>query len=162
MHTHEFQGQKLVHSHTGEDTPHGYFGHAEDGARVSLTKRTTFRRLGKFDSARDSALYDASLDMSSDGSGDAEAPTGWFTPVSVDVDVLRDWVTSSYAWETPGFHDMVEARETFDTLIGHFIVSGDDRGFVYVETFESADALATEFDARNDAYSAWAEENEDA
>jgi hypothetical protein len=31
MHTHEFQGQKLVHSHPGEDQEHGYFEHPEDG-----------------------------------------------------------------------------------------------------------------------------------
>jgi hypothetical protein len=30
-HTHEFQGQKLVHSHPGEDQEHGYFEHPEDG-----------------------------------------------------------------------------------------------------------------------------------
>ena len=31
MHTHKFQGQKLVHSHPGEDQEHGYFEHPEDG-----------------------------------------------------------------------------------------------------------------------------------
>lgn len=31
MHEHEFQGQKLVHTHPGEDRAHGYFEHPEDG-----------------------------------------------------------------------------------------------------------------------------------
>jgi hypothetical protein len=31
MHEHEFQGQKLVHTHPGEGRAHGYFEHPEDG-----------------------------------------------------------------------------------------------------------------------------------
>lgn len=122
---------------------------------ADLEKRTTYVRLGKFDSARDSALYDMSSDALYDGSGNAEAPTGWFTPITVTADELRDWVTSAYAWETPGFRDMVESRETFDTLIGNFMVSGDERGAVYVETFDTANALTAEFESRDAAYSRW-------
>lgn len=34
-HSHEFQGQKLVHAHAhaGGNRPHGYFEHPEDGVR---------------------------------------------------------------------------------------------------------------------------------
>jgi hypothetical protein len=50
MHTHEYQGQKLVHDHPDGDLPHGYFEHPEDGvtspalrAREKATRDTIAR-----------------------------------------------------------------------------------------------------------------------
>jgi hypothetical protein len=40
-HTHEFQGQKLVHDHQGGEQPHGYFDHPEDGSRATEARSTT-------------------------------------------------------------------------------------------------------------------------
>jgi hypothetical protein len=124
-----------------------------------LTKRSQYVRLGKFDNARDEFLYDMTLNgWANESSGDSESPTRWFALVIIE----RAELAEVWAALDDSRRAMVSARESAGDLVGSFIVSTDSQGFVYVESFDTADLARAEYAARDAEYGEWIGEEDDA
>lgn len=92
---------------------------------------------GKFDSARDEALYQMTLEgWANQLDGNVEAPTGWFALiVNEPADMLEIM---------QGFDFNESLREP---LTGYFILIENDQGFVTVESFDNELAAAAQYTA---------------
>lgn len=126
---------------------------------ISLTKRSQYFG-AKFDSARDEVVYELTLDGMLDSSGDSDAPTGWFSAISIGAEDIPELLRSEMSCY--GLNDMVSARESFADLVGHFLIVGDSQGFIYVIPQESAGALDAAYAELDALYSAWADQDEDS
>ena len=116
----------------------------------------------KYDSAAHEVI--AILSSVSEGfgtmeTGDVESPTGWFALVILDdtcdldfSDTSTNYPLGDYAGEVARTYGVTAAD-----VIGAHIVSEDDRGFVSVETFDSADAARAEFACREARFNFWAD-----
>lgn len=91
--------------------------------------------MGKFDSARDEALYELSLEGAVPSSGDVEAPTGAFTLLVI----VRDDVA------TLG-----------NIPAGNFILTENNDGFVGVAEYDSEAEATAAYNKLDEAFGAWA------
>lgn len=118
-------------------------------------------QLGKFSTDRDSALhYLSTSEWANDTFGNVEAPTGFVSKISNNweevkpentemTSVLEDW------FEQQG--DVEDTPEFRESLVGHFLITENSQGFVYVSEFETAEDrdrvyndLETEFNEWDD------------
>lgn len=120
-----------------------------------LVKRQDYFRT-KFDSARDEWLYSMSDNMwANESSGDSESPAGWFARNSISPDELPE-IVQAFPDE---LNTMIHARECVSDLVGHWLISGDSVGFVYVQGFESESELIEAYNALDRAYDEWSEQD---
>lgn len=125
-----------------------------------------FIPLGKYSSARDSILHFLCMsEWANDSNGNSEAPTGYYwrisnTPEDVSINngefnsVIEDWFTDNPEVTDSGF---LRAE-----LVGHFIVSTNDQGFVMVASgYESEERLIQAYITLEDEFAAWDEQGED-
>jgi hypothetical protein len=103
------------------------------------------------------ALFDA---MVSDGwanesSGDTEAPTGWFARISNSAAELGE--------VTDAFSDVIEVygRPADGDMTGHFLVTGDSLGFIYVTRYETEAELIEEYQRLDREYDTWNDDGTD-
>lgn len=121
-------------------------------------------QLGKFSSDRDSALhYLCTVDWSNDSFGDVEAPTGYVWRISNDpadvhipntefTSVLEEWLEAN-----PEVQDSAEFRAS---LIGHFLITEDSNGLVYVTESPTEASVKRAFESLRRLYDAWDDETE--
>ena len=124
-----------------------------------------FISLGKYSTARDSILHFLCVsDWANDSTGNSEAPTGYFWKISNDpadvatINAEFQSVIEEWFLESPEVTDSPALRAE---LVGDFIVSTDDQGFVYVESFESAARRDAEYSTRELAYWDWEGQEDD-
>ena len=84
--------------------------------------------------------------------GNVEAPTGHFARVSNSAAELAEVVAA--------FDDVITAYGMDDTseLVGHFLITEDSQGFVFITAYDNPIALTRDFQALQDAYALWDEE----
>lgn len=124
-----------------------------------------FIALGKYSSARDSILHFMCEAEWSNGSfGDVEAPTGYVWRISndpADVHIPNTEVTSLLEeWFTAN-PEVTDSPALRDELVGHFLVTEDSQGHIYVMTCPSATSLASEYVYLENRYEAWTAQDED-
>lgn len=98
-----------------------------------------------------------------DSSGDAEAPTGYFSLVVLDSSCDLDFSDTTGAYPV-GDRVGETAREygvTADDVRGVHIVTTNSQGLVAVESFDSEPAARVEFDCRAARYAEWSDEDRD-
>jgi len=143
-----------------------------------MTETTETYMPTKYDSPQDEFLHDLAAIWSVDSDGSVDSPTGWWMVLDVDTDDLlelrRDaqeaalrygdtWLTTSVATldhyapliaESP-----TEFSDYYRQVTGHFLLSGNDQGFCYVERFPLTPAGKQERDdkvaALEEAYGEW-------
>jgi hypothetical protein len=95
-------------------------------------------------------LYILSLEgFADEESGHCEAPTGWFARFSIADWDLEELVKShKEEIDELGFTD---AR----ALVGHWLITNDEQGFVHLESFDTEKALKARFDELDAEYSKW-------
>lgn len=101
---------------------------------------------GKFNSARDEFLHQLTLDGTDRSGGHVEAPTGFYTLVSIrpgDVQTLR------------AEHPDIDAATIGE---GQFLVTEDSDGFVTVNEYPDEDSAIAAFEALEAKYSDWDDE----
>lgn len=98
--------------------------------------------LGKFDSCRDEALYELSLDSFGSSTGDSSF-RGHFTPISVSEP------------------ETVKIPDGLEVIVpaGHYMVIGHNSGAVSVDTYDSEEELSAAFKVEEDAYAEWDDES---
>lgn len=92
---------------------------------------------GKFTLMIDAYVYDLSLDGPSDECGQADT-TGWYGLMEGALYDLNAPVHTA---------DLTEDERTFLASVTGAIVSENSQGFVYVEYYETAEALRTAWEA---------------
>ena len=119
--------------------------------------------LGKFDCARDDILhYLCTSDWAEDSFGNVTDYGSYVWRISNDVNdvsmtngefnsILEEW----FGWNE-GVTDSPELRAE---LVGHFLVTTVDSGFVYVSAYDTAEALKTAYNAAEEAYREWDEDD---
>lgn len=106
-------------------------------------------RMGKFDSDRDEILWTMTLEgWANESDGNVECPTGYFCLVTNEPAEIPEIAQA--------FSDVIP--EDFDTaeLVGNFIVTEDDRGFVSVIEYPGPDSARKAYDMMSAEYSRWA------
>lgn len=111
---------------------------------------------GKFNSARDEALYRMTLTgWANQSSGDQASPTGFFARISIYPNELAEIIEA--------FED--ELREVGSPeprdLLGDFTLHEDDLGFVTVIKHDDETSAQAAYDELNAAYEAWLSTPED-
>lgn len=121
----------------------------------------TYVPLGKFDSALHELLYTlaASWDWVEDHDGNVEGFGAYAWPMTVDRESLSDEQLTELTDEAKKIDP--DDTELPNQVFGHWMISTDERGFVYVTKFDEEWQLDTAWEAFKDSYSRWAEENED-
>lgn len=118
-----------------------------------------FISLGKFSSARDSILeYLCNNGWSNEDFGNVEAPTGYVYRISntlAEVQMENSEVTSLLGDWFEGNSEVTDSPELREELIGHFIVTEDNQGFVRVAKFDTEKEMLAEFQRLEDAYNEW-------
>lgn len=118
----------------------------------------------KYDSARDEViaiLADYNEGFGAAQSGDAESPTGYFQLVHLteecDLDFTdhTNYPLGDYAGEVARTYGVTHAD-----VLGHYIVTTDSQGFVYVQSYDSARDARQAFDSLADAYASWCDDGE--
>jgi len=104
--------------------------------------------LGKFDSCQAEALWQMSLDGTDETTGDSEFE-GHLTLVVLDYDHEEKIDPSR------------DVTPVVTVSAGAYIVSENSQGFVDVETYASEELARVDFDAADERYSAWLDEDED-
>ena len=118
-----------------------------------------------YDSAADEVialLSDESEGYGAASTGEVDSPTGRVQLVHLDDTMDLDFADTTGAY--PLGDDVGEAaREygvTAEDVIGSYIVTYIDQGFVYVERFETRDLATERYEALGDEYSAWLDADE--
>lgn len=105
---------------------------------------------GKFDSARDEALYVMSVNgWANQSSGNVEAPTGYFSLICnsrAELPEILDAFETEFA-SIDGFAP--------DSLIGNFIMEESEIGFVYVTEFPSEYLAGLHYTRQDETYAEW-------
>jgi len=142
-----------------------------------MTETTETYMPTKYDSPQDEFLHDLSAIWSVHSDGEVDSPTGWWMVLDVDTDDLlelrRDaqeaalrygdtWLTTSVATldhyapliaESP-----TEFSDYYRQVTGHFLLSGNDQGFCYVERFENVEQRDAKVAELDEAYGQWLDE----
>jgi hypothetical protein len=112
-------------------------------------------RRGKFNSARDSVLYDMSLQgWANESSGDVASNTGYFSRISNTAPELAE---VERAFE----EELQREGLNVGALEGHYLLVEDDQGFVHVAKFDSEAEVKEEYDALDEAYGDWMDGGDD-
>lgn len=125
-----------------------------------------YHPLGKYSSARDSILHFMCVsDWAEDSSGHSEAPSGYFWRISnAPADVVpQNTETTSLLEEW--FQQNPEVTDSSDLrfeLVGDFIVQAVDSGFVYVYSYENKAEMLEAYEALEQTYAAWDDQDDDA
>lgn len=98
----------------------------------------------KYDCSFDEAVHDALLTSRSPGSGDVEAPSGWFDTIDLDPDVY------------PADAD----------LVGHYpgrflVIRENNQGLVRVVSFATKELQGTAYEMLENQYEEWADSDGD-
>lgn len=119
----------------------------------------TYVPLGKFSSALDEMLYTlaASWDWVEDHDGDTEGFGAYAWPMSLDRESLTDEQLAEVA-ELATQIDPDDA-ELPNQIYGHWMISTNSQGFVYVEKMRDEDELDALWTAFKDSFDRWSEEN---
>lgn len=121
--------------------------------------------LGKFDCARDDILhYLCTSDWANDSFGNVGDYGSYVWKISnTDEDVsMANGELTSLLEEWFGWNEGVkDSEELRSELVGHFIVTTVDSGFVYVSAYDTAEALETAYKAAEEAYREWDEDDAD-
>lgn len=119
----------------------------------------TYVPLGKFDCALHDLLYTltASFDWAADHEGQTEDFGCYAWVMTLDRESMTDENLADVAREAA----LVDPDDAtlVDAVYGHWIVSTDSQGFVYVTEFPDEEQLDTAWQAFKDSYAQWAEEN---
>lgn len=108
-------------------------------------------RSSKYDSLRDEYLHDLGPDYWDEYDGSVEAPTGWFA-LMINAPETADDLASAGA-----IFDLSPVKE----IVGNFLLSGDDRGFGYVQAFDTEGEARSAYAELELAYGEWLEANDD-
>jgi hypothetical protein len=118
---------------------------------------------GKYDSFRDSALHFlCQSDWADESFGDVNDYGVYIwrignTPENVQ---LSNTETTSLLEQWPYYEEANGASQEFrDSLVGEFIVSENEQGFVHVRKFETEELTLARFEAFRDHYTQWENEN---
>lgn len=109
--------------------------------------------MSKYDSLRDELLHRLTLAGWSDNDGDVEAPTGYFSALTISFLELEDAKKELGTQDDPYFN--------YGTLVGSFLITEDSQGFVTVEEFPSEATLIQKLYDLSAEYSEW-EDDKDA
>jgi hypothetical protein len=82
-------------------------------------------------------------------SGNSEAPTGWFARFSIDFSEL-DSLAENFAEEVE-LSGLTDIR----AVVGHWLITENDQGAVFIESFDTEEALKARFDELDAEYSEW-------
>jgi hypothetical protein len=109
------------------------------------------------DSPRDQVLELVALDpmFADEVSGNSEAPTGYFGMMVIDNLADAQGVISYVL----GLGIEIEGAHARD-MLGNFLVTKDDQGFLYVESYDTQELLEEAYTERLDAYEAWVDAEE--
>lgn len=119
----------------------------------------------KYDSAAHEViaiLSSVSEGYGKDETGDTESPVGFIALVhlddtcDLDFEDHTNYPRGDYAGEVAREYGVTEADVT-----GSHIVTHHSSGAVFVETFETAQAAADEYQCRAERYAAWSDEDHD-
>lgn len=124
-----------------------------------------YRSLGKYSSARDSLLHFMCINgWQNDSDGNVEAPTGYFYELvngPADVNPRNTEVSSLFEEWFNQNPEVTDSEELRSELIGLFIVTEDNQGFVTVEEFDDPQGLAQRWLSLQEALNEWEREDED-
>lgn len=124
-----------------------------------------YHSLGKYSSARDDILHFLCMsDWAEESSGNSESPSGYFWKISNapgDVNlhngefnsIIEEWFK-----ENP---EVVDSSNLRFELVGDFIVQGVDSGMIYVYSYESKAEMLEAYEALEEQFSAWDEQDEE-
>ena len=121
----------------------------------------TYVSLGKFDNALHELLYTltCSWDWGHDHDGNVDGFGAYAWPLKLEREDLHEGQLAELADEAKRIDP--DDTELPNQVFGYWLVSTDERGFVYVTKFDEEWQLDTAWEAFKDSYSQWAEENED-
>lgn len=108
----------------------------------------------KYDSARDEIIGQMAFEPNA-WTGDVEAPCGYVALV-VLAGTAEEIASDDYAQELATTYDVSAAE-----IAGAWLVKSDDRGFVYVKSFDSEKDAREAFECTDARYAVWADEERD-
>lgn len=122
--------------------------------------------MSKFDSIRDEALYQLSMDgWANEGTGDVESPQGAFSRIVIEtpelgevVGALDDEIRDRFPAQIEGFWNF-DGRD-YQSLIGNFLLVINSQGLVYVTEYSDQAILNHEYAMREAAFSVWSDQDE--
>jgi hypothetical protein len=121
--------------------------------------------LGKYDSARDDLLHWlCTFDWAEESFGNVDEYGAYVWKISNEaVDVFQNNGEFNSVFEQ--WHEqcpeVIDSADFRTELVGHFIVTTNSSGFVYVERFESQLARDVEFTIREQAWIDWDDQDDE-
>lgn len=117
-----------------------------------------FIPLGKYSSARDSILhYLCTSEWANESFGDVESPTGYVWRISNTLDdvlgnteidsILEPWFEEN--------NEVTDSRSLRRELVGHYLVSEDSNGLVFITEYPSQYLLIQAFNSIREVFDAW-------
>lgn len=93
-------------------------------------------------------LYLSDRMWADDTDGEVDSPTGYFALVT---DITHD----TFVQVGIAFDDEQVATLTPADFGEHVVITGDSQGFIYVESFDTADEATRKYNALQDDYGVW-------
>jgi hypothetical protein len=124
-----------------------------------------YHPLSKYSSARDDILhYLCTSDWANDSFGNVGDYGSYVWKISNDpADVSIDNTEFSSIFEEwrQQCPEVIDSPELRSELVGHFIVTTVDSGFVYVSAYDTVEALEVAYSSAEEAYAEWSDEEYD-
>lgn len=121
-------------------------------------------QLGKYSNDRDNILhFMATSDWANESFGDVEAPTGYVWRISntpEEVQVSNTELTSLIEEQLVSY-DIEDGPEFRNSLVGHFLISEDSNGLVYVMPFPNESNLLNRFNELQELFDEWAGQDDE-
>lgn len=121
-----------------------------------------YRPLSKFSCARDDALHFlCTNDWANDSFGNVGDYGSYLWKISnkpEDVQQENGEFNSIFSEWLEMNPEVTDSAELRSELVGHFIVTTTDSGFVYVSAYDTEEALEVAYSSAEEAYAEWSDE----
>lgn len=120
-------------------------------------------QLGKYSNDRDNILHFLCLvDWATESFGNVEAPTGYVWRISnTPNDVsLANTEFNTVIEEQVKLYSIVDNEEFRSSLVGHFLITEDSNGLVFVGKYDTEYGLLEDYATLEQEFSEWDEQGE--
>ncbi len=117
--------------------------------------------IGKYDCSFDERVHELTMDGSVDGSGQTDAPTGWFAAVTLDIECEGHPDDDSTVNEAAGGEHTCDGSCSSDWEIyqhygtPYLMINEDSNGFVYVAALATEEMQQLLLKTLEDQYTEW-------